>query len=91
MRAFSINYDLVAPGRDYTGLFEAIKKCGKWWHYLDSMWIVITDEKPQQIWNRLAQHVDKNDYMLIIEVLDNTQGWLPEDAWTWIHANVPRP
>ena len=91
MSAFSINYDLKAPGRDYTGLFEAIKQYGKWWHHLDSMWIVITDERPQQIWNRLAQHVDKNDYMLIIEVRDNTQGWIPKDAWTWIHANVPGP
>ena len=89
MSAFSITYDLKVPGRNYTGLYEEIKKSGKWWHYLDSTWIVITDEGPQQIWNRLAPQIDKNDYMLIIEILDNTQGWLPADAWTWIHANVP--
>ena len=53
--------------------------------------IVITNENAGQVWNRLAKHVDKNDYMLIIEVRDNVQGWLPKDAWEWIHANVPNP
>jgi len=90
MRAFSINYDLKAPGRNYNDLYDAIKATGKWWHYLDSTWIVITNEDPTQIWNRLAGTVDKNDYLLIIEVLDNVQGWLPKDAWDWIHANVPK-
>ena len=91
MSAFSINYDLKAPGRDYGGLYEAIKQSGKWWHYLDSTWIVITNESPLQVWNRLAKHIDKNDFMLIIEVRDNVQGWLPKDAWAWIRANVPDP
>ena len=91
MRAFSINYDLKKPGQDYTGLYEAIKESGKWWHYLDSTWIVITIETPDQIWSRLKKHVDKNDYLLIIEVMDSIQGWLPKDAWEWIHENVPNP
>ncbi|MCY4025665.1 MAG: hypothetical protein OXH75_05050 [Acidobacteria bacterium] len=61
MSAYSINYDLKKPGRDYSGLYDAIKQSGKWWHYLDSTWIVITQEQPQQIWNRLAKQIDKND------------------------------
>ena len=91
MSAFSINYDLKAPDRDYAGLYGAIKQSGKWWRYLDSTWIVITQEDAEQLWNRLAQHIDKNDYMLIIEVRHNVQGWLPKDAWDWIRANVPNP
>ena len=90
MNAFSISYDLSKPGRDYSGLHEAIKSFGGWWHYLDSTWIVITNESPQQIWNQLSNHIDKNDSLLVIEVLDNVQGWLPKDAWDWIHENVPK-
>ena len=89
MTAFSINYDLKAPSRNYDGLYEAIKASGKWWHYLDSTWIVITNENAEQIWSRLAQQIDKNDFLLIIEVRGNVQGWLPKDAWEWIQANVP--
>ena len=89
MSAFSINYDLKVPGRDYSGLYEAIKATGKWWHYLDSTWIVVTTETAGEIWRRLSTHVDKNDYLLIIEITNNAQGWLPKEAWEWIHANVP--
>ena len=88
MKAFSISYDLKVPGRDYTSLYKALTRSGKWWHYLDSTWIVITNESTQQIWQRLAPHIDKNDYMLIIEIVNNVQGWLPKDAWDWINANV---
>jgi hypothetical protein len=90
-RAFAINYDLKAPGRDYTGLYEEIKKSGQWWHYLESTWLVATSETPTQIWNRCAKHIDKNDYLLIIEVRNYVQGWLPQDAWDWINQNVPSP
>ena len=88
-KAYTITYDLKAPGRDYKALYEAIKKSGAWWHYLESTWIVITEETVVTLWNRLAPNIDKNDYLLIIEVRDNVQGWLPKDAWDWIHKNVP--
>ncbi|MCL4874202.1 hypothetical protein KJ039_08980 [bacterium] len=88
-KAYAINYDLKAPGRNYDALYDEIKKTGRWWHYLESTWLVSTTETAEQIWNRIGKHIDKNDYMLIIEVRNNTQGWLPKDAWDWINANVP--
>ncbi len=90
MIAYSINYDLKAPGRDYSGLFEAIKQSPKWWHFLDSTWIVVTEENVGQVWERLAPHIDRNDYLLVIEVRATSQGWLPKEAWDWIYANVER-
>ncbi|MDD4060429.1 MAG: hypothetical protein PHW08_06985 [Kiritimatiellae bacterium] len=91
MTAYSINYDLKAPGRNYQALYEEIKKSQQWWHFLESTWIIITPETPDQVWARLGKHIDKNDYFLIIEVKDRCQGWLPQDAWDWIHNNVPKP
>ncbi len=90
MRAYCITYDLKVPSRNYSGLYEAMKAIGKWWHYLDSTWIVVSEESSQGIWNRLYNHIDKNDYLLIIEVKGNPHGWLPKDAWDWIRENVPR-
>lgn len=89
MKAFLITYDLTVPGRDYNDLYEEIKSSGRWWHYLESSWIVITEESPQQIWDRLGSHLDNNDFMLIIEVRCNVQGWLPKDAWDWIYKYIP--
>lgn len=90
MKAYSITYDLRQPGRNYSALYESIKSSALWWHYLESTWLIATNETPQQIWNRIGTHIDKNDFMLIIEIRNNCQGWLPPDAWNWIHTNVPK-
>jgi len=90
MPAYSINYDLKAPNRDYSGLYEAIKANYAWWHYLESTWIIVTQEAPAQIFDKLKPHIDNNDSLLIIEVRDNISGWLPQKAWEWIHTNVPK-
>jgi len=89
MGAYSITYDLSKPGRDYEGLYEAIKGTGTWWHYLESTWIVKTNLTPSQIWQHLQPHTDENDSILIIEIRDNVSGWLPKKAWEWIHEHVP--
>jgi len=89
-KAYAINYDLSAPNRDYAGLYEAIKSYSGWWHYLESTWLIATESTPSQIWEKFRPHIDKNDSLLIIEVRDNTSGWLQKEAWEWIHKNVPK-
>lgn len=88
-KAYAINYDLKIPGRNYSGLYEGIKEYPRWCHYLESTWLIITDETPKQVWDKLGKNIDKNDYMLIIEVTDKVYGWLPDSAWKWINDNVP--
>jgi hypothetical protein len=81
---YAINYDLKTPGRNYAGLYDAIKCCGDWWHYLGSTWLVDSQLGAEAIWKTLAPHVDDNDYVLVIGVTADRQGWLPDTAWTWI-------
>lgn len=88
MSAYCITYDLKQPGRNYEPLYDAIKSVGIWWHFLDSTWLVSTTLNAQDIWARLAPAIDSSDLLLVIEVRKQSQGWLPNDAWTWIQANV---
>ena len=83
---YAVNYDLKKPGQNYNDLHEAIKGCGTWWHHLGSTWLVDTNLSAAGIWSRLEPHVDKNDSFLVIGVTADYQGWLPKDAWEWIHA-----
>jgi hypothetical protein len=85
---FAINYDLKKPGRDYNGLYEAIKACGATWHYLGSTWLVDTNLSAEGIWAKLKPHCDESDRMLIINVGDKYAGWLTNDAWEWIRSRV---
>jgi hypothetical protein len=87
---YAVNYDLKRPGQGYTDLHEAIKACGDWWHYLGSTWLVDTSLTADDIWRRLAPHVDQNDRVLVIGVTSDYAGWLPPDAWDWIKARTSR-
>jgi hypothetical protein len=88
MTIYSINYDLKKPDRDYEGLYDAIKGCGAWWHYLGSTWLVDTNLDANGIWERVKGHVDANDRMLIVGITGNKSGWLPQPAWEWINSRV---
>jgi len=87
---YAINYDLKRPGQKYEALHEAIKSCGAWWHHLGSTWLVDTSLDATGIWSRLAPHVDKNDYVLVIGVTRDSQGWLPKEAWEWLNSRIAK-
>lgn len=84
-----ITYDLKQPDRNYEPLYLAIKQCGdKWWHYMDSVWLVHTNLNPQQCFDRLRLSLDENDYVLVLDITrQQRQGWLPKDAWDWVKEN----
>jgi hypothetical protein len=85
---YAINYDLNKPGQNYEKLYEAIKACGAWWHYLGSTWLIDTTLDSKGIWNKLSPHVDKNDSVLVIGVTRDYSGWLPQDAWDWMNSRT---
>ena len=80
-----ISYDLNKPGQDYSNLHKEIKRAGSWWHHLESTWLISTDLGPEKWHERLIRHMDENDHLLVIEVCDNYQGWLPKKAWEWLN------
>jgi hypothetical protein len=81
---YSVNYDLKKPGQNYAPLYEAIKGCGAWWHFLGSTWLLDTALDATGIWRRLQPHVDANDNVLVIGVTKDYSGQLPPAAWEWI-------
>lgn len=88
MIKYLITYDLKNKGiKNYDALYSAIRLTGKWWHFLDSTWIVQSSFTSQQIYNQLAPHLLKDDNILIIKI-DPTDkyGWLPQGGWTWFNT-----
>lgn len=83
---YVISYDLKRPGQNYEALYEAIKSCGLWGRFLGSTWLVDTSLNANGIWDRLAPHIDNNDYFLVIGVTRDYQGWLSQEAWDWINS-----
>lgn len=85
---YVVSYDLRKPNRDYTSLYEELKKSSWWWHYLESTWLISTTESATQVYSRLVKTIDRDDRLLIIEAGRDRQGWLPKEAWEWISQHI---
>jgi hypothetical protein len=81
-----ITYDLKKPDKDYNILYESIKNSAtKWWHYMESVWLVSTDLSSNDFSKRIQKEIDRNDYLFIVDITGQAyQGWLPSKAWEWI-------
>lgn len=88
-KAYLITYD-IKPNDNYNLLEKELKKYKKWWHYLDRIWIIISDETPQEIWDKIKNKINKHNSFLIIEVKDNSEGWMERSAWDWIKNNIKK-
>ena len=86
---YLISYDLVKSAeRDYTPVYEAIKSIGPWWHYLESSWIVHTHRDVNYVVDTIHATMRQGDRLLVVQVDNQARnGWLPKDAWTWIHEH----
>lgn len=88
MAIYCVSYDLNQAGQNYSGLYEELKKSPNWWHYLDSTWLIYTNETAFQLFGRLQSKIDNNDRVLIIRVTPDYSGWLTQEAWDWIRSNL---
>ncbi len=88
-KVYSVSYDLMKSGKDYSGLHGELKQTNEWYHLLGSTWMLYTSESSEQVWERLKPHLDGNDQILIVEVKWNFSGWLTMDAWDWLKNRIP--
>lgn len=87
MIALLITYTLRNATRDYEALFNAIKNnSSRWWHYIDTAWIVQTSLTPDQFAHQLYPFIEKPDHLLVVRITGEHQGWLPKAAWDWINS-----
>jgi hypothetical protein len=79
-----VTYDLKQPAASYEPLFEALKSQDSWAHYMSSTWLVATEDSPNELWDKLGDHIFKGDRMLITRLAPGYHGWMPTKAWEWI-------
>lgn len=85
---YAINLGIEDDKRDYTKLYEKIMTLGSWMHYVDYTWVIqprSADATAKSIATELLPHIDKeNDYMMVVALGNDSSGWLPDDAWSWL-------
>jgi hypothetical protein len=93
MAVYMIGYDIhPTKGETYDELTEAIKSVGsKWWHHLDSTWLVISNKTAAQIRDELWKHMKSDDQLLVMEHKpDAAAAWngFNERGGTWLKTNL---
>ena len=91
MKTYLISYDLNRPrgNDDYKELIDAIKTFGKWWHYLDSTWIIKSDKSAVGIRDVLMPYIDSGDEILVV-FLSGEGAWagFDEKGSSWLKENL---
>jgi hypothetical protein len=71
-----IAYDIhPAEGAAYDDLIGAIQSLGAWWHHLETVWIVRSNQKPDEIRDKLRSHIGTDDQLLILDITGDRAGW----------------
>ena len=90
MRTFLIDYDLNAPGKDYTKLIDHIKSYGNWCHYLKSGWLIRTQSTAAALRDAAVSCVDPNDDLMVVDVTADVAAWdgLSQEITNWIGSTL---
>lgn len=81
MRKYIISYDLNKSGKDYEGLFEAIKSTsnGIWCNPCKSTWLIQSLlQSSKEVYDALKSALDADDYIIITEFSNNAFGFLDD-------------
>lgn len=87
MPTYLVDYDLNAPGKDYTKIIERIKSLNQgYYHILKSSWFVYhRNYSANDLFNYLRTALDNSDRIFITQITTNNAGWLEKDAWDWLN------
>ena len=80
MAVFAVGYDLHS-GEDYTKLIDALKQYSKWWHCLDSTWLIVSEDTASEIRTNLRQHILRDDRLLVMRYGKTQSGAGANAAW----------
>ena len=90
MNTILISYDLQAPGKDYSRLWEHLKSYRNWAKPLESMWLLRTALTAIQVRDAAVKHVDQNDKIVAVDVTGKQVAWnnLSSDILQWIGSTL---
>jgi hypothetical protein len=86
LQTLLITYDLVgtdASSSNYRNLTNAIAAYGTYAHAQDSVWLVVTDQAPKQVYDNLTKHMHPSDRLFVIRT-HRGAAWrhaIAEDDW----------
>ena len=90
---YLITYNINTSVRDYTPLYDAIKRrCKSYYHPQEATWFVSCDKKQDlnEMTACFRRYLHPGDSVFVAEMSRMTpvQGWLTKDFWNWYEENI---
>jgi hypothetical protein len=88
-----VAYDIHATtDTTHDELVAAIHSLGAWWHHLETVWMVRSDQTPDQIRERLQGYIGSDDQLLVLDVTGMRAGWtgINDAGSEWLRDFVVR-
>jgi hypothetical protein len=60
----------------YPALWQKLKSYTRWWHYLDSTWVIAANLTPTQLRDELSPLIDGNDELLVVDITGDAAAWI---------------
>lgn len=74
MNNFTVSYDLLKPGQDYTALWARLRGLGAQ-RVLESVWVLQGTYTAAALRDDLVKYIDANDRLLVIDVTNSKFAW----------------
>jgi hypothetical protein len=88
--AYVVTYELKGPPVLYQDLFTYLRASDAWCHWVRDTWLVLRREPLVTLANDLRGKINQGDWLMVMPAKGPVDGWLPKEAWEWIHQHLPR-
>ena len=86
MQTYLVAFTLNRPNADPAQVLQGIKSIAKgWMQYIPNVILIRSEESADAIAKRIYKLITNEDYLVVIKVTQEYQGWMPKDAWNWLN------
>jgi hypothetical protein len=91
-RTYIIALDPFDPDIDLVEVKQFIKNSTifkSWWNHIPSVFLVSSEMNVKFITKELKSFTHHSSVLVMEVIPSNSEGWLPERAWSWIRKRSP--
>ena len=91
MTPYLIIYSCKSSVKKFKAADAVIRECSwdeRWMYHLNNTWIIKSELTADEIGIKLMNATTTNDDFLVIEIVNNYAGWLPQQALDYLRANI---
>lgn len=88
--AYVVMFELTQPSEKYGPFMQELMAHGKWMSYMKGSYIVVRRDTLVEFTSKLRPLMFTPDRLLIMPARGPFDGWMPQEAWTWLERELQK-